>query len=303
MQVDISYSRLKTFYYVATNRSFKTAALKLSVTEGAVSQAIKDLESKLETRLFDRSSRSVNLTAIGQNLFAIVAPVIEQLDHVVEEFEESKGRIYGKVKVASFEVMLLTVFPQRLNIFNTTYPECEVILYNTSGQQLRSMVTNGDVDFGIGSLNNLPDDIIGEEILQCDRCLITPLRFFKFRKKRVTLDDIAQHSIVVPDEGGSGGTGGKAAIDKLRAINPNLKVSMEAAGWHVVMKYVELGFGISFLPEIALQQDHKSLFCIPVSHLIGNSRYGILLKRGKYHSPAARKLMSFFLPDFDPQSK
>jgi DNA-binding transcriptional LysR family regulator len=298
MQIDISYPRLKTFYYVAVNKSFKTAASKLCVTEGAVSQAIKDLESKLELRLLERSNRNVSLTTSGLNLLSIIAPIVEKLDHLVEELEQLKGKLKGKIRVASFEAMLLNILPEYLQSFKKNYPECEILLFNTSGRQIRSMVIGGEVDFGIGSVNDLPEGIIGKKIWRFDRYLITPLGHPLSKKKRLTFRDITLYPFIMPDEVGT-----MVVANKLRSINPNHNVSVEAGGWHVVMKYVELGFGVSLLPGIAIQPKDRSRFYLrSVSNLIGYSQYGILLKKGKYHSPAAKELIRFFSPDFDMHS-
>lgn len=295
MKVEISYSRLRTFYYVAVNKSFKTAARNLSVTVGAVSLAIKDLESRLEMKLLERSNRNVSLTPSGLDLFSIIAPIVEKMDNIVEELEQIKGKLRGKIRLASFEAMLLNVLPAHLEKFRNTYPECEILLFSASGKQIRSMVINGEVDFGIGSINDLPETIVGKKIWSFDRYLITPLDHPLSKKRRLTLRDITKFPFVMPEEKG---TGGKWIVSKLRSANPNLNISVEAGGWHVVMKYVEMGFGVSLLPGIAIQaEDVGRLYLRPLSNLIGFSRYGILLKRGKYLSYAAKELIRFFSTD------
>ena len=101
----------------------------------------------------------------------------------------------------------------------------------------------------------------------------------------------------MPDKGG---TSGQALDAKLRAHNPNLKVTVETGNWEVVMKYVELGFGISTVPAICENaKDNDRIYLRPSSDILGYSRYGILLKKGKYITPAARALIRFFSSDFD----
>ncbi|HUL36762.1 MAG TPA: LysR family transcriptional regulator, partial [Thermodesulfobacteriota bacterium] len=80
MKMGLTYPKLKIFYYVAMNKSLKQAALNLYITEGAVSQQIKDLETRLGKKLFERSSRKVNLTPDGLNLFNLIAPLIEKVE-------------------------------------------------------------------------------------------------------------------------------------------------------------------------------------------------------------------------------
>lgn len=297
MNVDIPYTRLKTFYYVAVNKNFKTAAQALSVTEGAVSQQIKDLESRLEKILFERSNRQVNLTPDGSLLFSIISPIIERIDNVASEFKERTGRIIGNVKIASFEDILLHVFPKYLGKFKTRYPDCELRLFNVPGKQIRNLVLKGEVDFGVGSVENLPMEIEGKELWRFERYFIAPLGHPLSRKKSLTMEEITKYPLVIPDkEGTQGGT-----LDRvLRNYNPNLKVTVEAVGWEVVKKYVAMGFGVSMIPELSIQPKDRRAFCLkPMSDALGYSHYGLLIKKQKYLSPAARTFIRFLSPGFD----
>lgn len=297
MQPMIPYSKLKTFYYVAVNRNFKKAALSLFVTEGAVSHQIKDLESRLEKKLFERSNKKTILTPDGAELFSLIAPIIERLENIVDEFQEKSGVLRGEIKLASFEAMLLHIFPTYLDQFRKAFPECEIRLFNVSGKQIRSMVLSGEVDLGFGSVENLPEKIVGRELWQFDRYIITPSGHPLSKKKKMTLEDVAKYPIVMPDKEG---TSGQSLDGKLRTHNPNLKVTVEAGSWEVVTKYVELGFGVSVLPAICVRaKENDRIFFRSSSDILGNSRYGVLLKKGKYITPAARALIRIISKDFD----
>jgi DNA-binding transcriptional LysR family regulator len=300
MLPEIPYSKLKTFYYVAVNSSFKKAADKLYITEGAISQQVKNLEQLLGKKLFERSSRKVALTTNGESLFNLVAPVVEKFETIGLEFEQITGKLRGKIKVASFEAMLLRVFPNYIEKFRSKYPECEIILFNVFGKQIRSMILSGEVDFAIGTVEGLPDQIVGEELWRFERYFIAPLDHYLSRVKRLTLEDIAKYPIVMPDKEGTAGS----LLDKLlRSCNPDLKVTVESLTWEVVMKYVELGFGVSLVPGIVIQaKDRKRLYIKNMSNLderIGLSRYGVLVKKGKYLSPATKELIRLLSPSFD----
>jgi len=300
MKMGLTYPKLKVFYYVTKNESLKQAALNLYITEGAVSQQIKDLETRLGKRLFERSSRKVNLTPDGLNLFNLIAPLIEKVENVVDEFEQISGKLRGKITVGSFEAMLLQVLPDYLNRFRKKYPECEIFLVNGTSKEIESMVLSGRVDFGIGSTEELPAEIIGKELWRFKRYFIAPLGHALSKKKRLTLQDIARVPFVMPDRASKTG---HRVIKELERHNPNLKVTVEAGDWEVVMKYVQMGFGVSVLPEMVIQpKDKKRLYLRDLSEVdekSGISRYGILLKKGKYISPAAKELIRFLSPEID----
>lgn len=300
MKPEIPYFKLKTFYFVATESSFKKAAARLFVTEGAISQQIKDLETRLGKRLFERSNRKVNLTSEGLNLYNLIAPVIEKVENIGDEFLKLSGTLRGSVKLVSFGAMLVNVLPKYLIEFGRKNPECEVFLFSAAGEDIESMVLSGTVDFGVGPTDDLPEGLIGREVWRYKRYFIAPLDHPLARKKRLTFRDIAEVRIVAPNRTSKSG---KRFFKVLEQYNPKLNVTVEAGDWEVVMKYVEMGFGVSVLPDIMMSgKDRRRMHFRLLDEVqagSGLSRYGILLKRGKYISPAARELIKFLCPDFD----
>lgn len=295
----LPYSRLKVFYYVARQGTLSKAASALFITKGAVSQQLKDLESRLERKLFERTGGKTLLTPDGIKLYELVAPVVEKCETIGVEFQRISGKITGKIKIASFTGMLLYVFPSYVKAFKSLYPDCEIILINVSSKDIRKMVLSGDADFGIGSMHELPNEILGKVRWTYDRYFIAPIGHPLSEHKQLSFKEMAKYPIIMPD---LGGVGGEYLERALRRYNPDLKVTMEATSWEVVMKYVELGYGVSMAPEILIQPgDRKRLYTRNLSKEepeAKRSNYGVLIKKGKYHSPAAREMIKFLSPEF-----
>lgn len=81
----ISLNQLNTFYFAAKYLSFQDAAKHLNVSASAVSHQIKNLEGRLNSHLFYRKGRTVNLTARGHRLFEQLTPPIESLHKISSE--------------------------------------------------------------------------------------------------------------------------------------------------------------------------------------------------------------------------
>jgi DNA-binding transcriptional LysR family regulator len=97
MKPDISYPKLRAFYYVARYGSARKAAQALFVTEGAISQQIADLERRLQKRLFVRLQRKTTLTSDGINLLKLVTPLVERCENIGLEFERIAGTLGEKL--------------------------------------------------------------------------------------------------------------------------------------------------------------------------------------------------------------
>ena len=298
MKPDISYSKLRTFYYVARYSNARRAAQTLYITEGAVSQALADLERRLSRKLFVRMHRKTTLTSDGITLYKLVAPIVERCENIWSEFERIVGTLKGKIRIASWTGMVLHVLPEYVMQFKAAYPECDIILYNVSNKEIISMVRKGDADMGIGSIQKLPPEIVGWELWRFSRCCIAPLGHPLSKMDHVTLEDLAKYPFILADRGGVGGIRQEAL---LRSCNPDLKVVIEAVNWEVVIKYVEMGVGVSIVPEIVLQtEDKKSLFFQNMSESeerLGFSRYGVLLKKNRYLAPGAQEFITLLSPD------
>jgi DNA-binding transcriptional LysR family regulator len=294
---DIPYSKLKVFYFVARYGNYKRAASELYITQGAISQQLRDLEQRLGKELLDKSSRKTLLTPDGVTLYNLIAPLVEKCETIPLEFQRLSGRISGKVKIATWTGMLLYVLPDYIGRFRTTYPECDLVLFNISSKDIRSMILSGEADFGIGSMQSLPADIVGHELWRFNRGCVFPLDHPLSKLKKVGLDDMARYPIVIIDKGGPGG---QQLENILRECNPDLKVSMETTSWEVALKYVELGIGVSMCPEIVIRpKDRKRIRFYNMSDLgkVGFARHGVLIKKGKYLSPAAKEFIKFLSPD------
>lgn len=90
---------LKSFHCVYENNSFKRAAEFLSLPTSNVSRHIALLEEKLNTRLFDRTTRRIAPTDAGDHLYLRTQPLIERLDDALEEVAQHSQEIIGQLKV------------------------------------------------------------------------------------------------------------------------------------------------------------------------------------------------------------
>ncbi len=97
----IETSQLQTLIAVARAKSFSRAANDLSVTQSAISQSIKNLETKIEVKLFKRSGKQVVLTPEGEKLHSLALNYLNQLRDTLEEINHEKNEMSGKVRIGT----------------------------------------------------------------------------------------------------------------------------------------------------------------------------------------------------------
>lgn len=122
----ISPADLLPFLAIARHRSFRRAADELGCTASALSHSLKGLESRLDLRLFNRTTRSVALTEAGERLLSRIAPAFRDIDDAVDDLNELRGAPIGRLRFntarASARMVLLPLVAQ----FLKAYPRISV---------------------------------------------------------------------------------------------------------------------------------------------------------------------------------
>lgn len=149
------------FMAIARHGSFRKAALDVGVTPSALSHAISGLEERLGIRLFNRTTRSVTLTAAGEALFASISNPLDTIATAVEDLNRFRDKPAGRIRLSVLEdaaaLLLEPVLPQ----FIERYPDVEVDL---SVDNRMIDVTAGGFDAGIRHGGTVPADMIAQRL-------------------------------------------------------------------------------------------------------------------------------------------
>jgi DNA-binding transcriptional LysR family regulator len=152
-----SLTDLNAFIAIAAHRNFRRAANMLGVSHSALSHAMRALESTLETRLLNRTTRSVSLTQDGERLLTRLVPVLSDLNAVLSDVTAASGHPTGVVRINASEgairLLLQTVVPR----FHLLYPDVELDL--VAEGQLVDIVERG-FDAGVRFGEALPKDMV-----------------------------------------------------------------------------------------------------------------------------------------------
>jgi DNA-binding transcriptional LysR family regulator len=151
--MNITIRQIQSFLNVAALGSFTRAAEKMHTMQPALSQQIRDLEAELGIRLFDRTTRRVELTEGGAEFRNIAAKIIEDLESAARNAHELAERKRGRVIVAAPPLLAAAVVPRAIADFRGKYPGLEVRLIDARTSQIVEYVRSGQVDCGIGTFH------------------------------------------------------------------------------------------------------------------------------------------------------
>ena len=274
--------QLRAFCYAAQRGSISKAADQMFLSQPSISLLVKALEKDLDQTLFERKGPKIQLTEQGRILLDLALPLVEGLETLPEAFDERwNNAITGKLNIAAGESTILYILPDIIKRFKQNYPHIQVQLSNVTGRDGLAMLRAGKVDFAVGSMLDVPDDIIYIPTLTYDPVLITPLNHPLAEKKYISIADIGPYGLILPPRHL---TTWRMVEFVFQQHNVKYNVSLEAGGWEVIKKYVALGLGISIVTNICLSGKEK-LASIPLNKYFPKRNYGIVVRRGKYISP------------------
>jgi len=287
--------QLRAFCFTAKSGSISRAAEQLSLSQPSVSLQIQALERELNTLLFERRGPKIRLTPDGQALLEIALPMVEGMDSLRDTFAERCGDLNsGFLNIAAGESTILYILPKYLKQFSDKYPGVRIRLHNVTGADGMAMLRADEADFAVGSMLDMPDDVSYHPVFNFNPTLITPLDHPLAKKKQVTLEQIAEYDLILPPRYLSTCGLVKSVFQQ---FNIPHKVSLEAGGWAVIKKYVEMGLGISIVTDICLEEGDQ-LATIPVNEFFPARSYGIVIRRGKFIPAQAKRFIEMLAPDF-----
>ncbi len=171
---NVTLRQLRAFKAVAETGSFTKAAESLHLTQSALSGLIKEFESTLSLRLFDRTTRKLSLSTAGQHIYPMVVRVLHDVENMATEVGRLKALESGFIKVAVSQQLASAILPKVMAQFLAEYPNVKLSLEDCSVDKVIDAVSAGVVDFGVGPARDVGDDIFAEKLFDLPFYVVMP---------------------------------------------------------------------------------------------------------------------------------
>ncbi|UMR30403.1 LysR family transcriptional regulator [Massilia sp. MB5] len=145
-----SLRQMRALVAVARTGSFTLAAEYLHLTQSALSGQIKELEQLLGVKVVERSTRRVQLSEVGRELYPLFDKMLQDLDGAMADIANRKALKKGMVRVAAPQMMSCTLLPEVIAAYKAAVPEVQVKLVDCPVENVSGRVFSGEVDVGIG---------------------------------------------------------------------------------------------------------------------------------------------------------
>ena len=179
---------------VARHGSFRAAAIELGMSSSALSHAVAGLEARLGVRLFNRTTRSVSLSAAGQEFVAEVAPALSSIQGAIESINSHRDTPTGTLRINSSVGAARQILAPVVLEYLRRYPEMRVDLV-TEARMIDIVVEGFDV--GIRTTDTVPGDMIAVPFgpIRRHAVVASPAYFAQNAPPRTPGDLLAHHCI------------------------------------------------------------------------------------------------------------
>ena len=278
--------QMRAFCQVVRSGNITKAAERLFLSQPSVTLQIQALERELGVTLFERRGPNLTLTPNGKTLYAMAVPLVDGMDSLEANFAAHHGLLEsGELNIGAGESTILYILPEVVRRFVDAYPGITLRIHNVTGRDGLKMLRADEIDLVVGSMLDLPDDISYHPMVMYDPVLITPRGHHLSLLPSVTLKDISHYGLILPPRHLSTWNIVKYVFKQHKLT---FTVTLEAGGWEVIKKYVELGMGISIVTDICLTGQEK-LVRIPLNQYFSRRGYGLVLRKGRFLSPPAKR--------------
>lgn len=259
--MNLSARQLRAFLTLAEERHFTRAAQRSHLTQPAFSALIHSLEEALGVRLFDRSTRRVELTPEGRHFQRSAPRLLNDIESLVGEMREFVSKRRGRVAVAALPSLAAGWLPRIYARYAAAYPGVELSLHDALLEPCLQQVKEGAVDMALAAQGRDMSGLLAEPLCEDLFYLVCRHDHVLARQKAITLDMLQGERMIHLGRGSSirQSLATQAGLETLRT-------TLEVDHLATVTGLILAGLGISLVPGMTLFHfRHPDLRIVPLS--------------------------------------
>lgn len=297
--MNVSTRQLQAFVAVAQLLNVTRAAERVHLSQAGLSLLLREMESQLGVRLFDRTTRSVTLTEGGRQLVPVAERMLREWAEVSDRLHRLSVDVARSLSVAATPLVCSSVMPVVLQALKRTHPDIEVVVRDVERSQIEAMVLSGEVDMALGILFKAGSGIRRQRLLSLPLVCVSPREWpagagrpRRLPRGRVSWADLAELPLI----GLPVANPIQQLIDqRLRDMGRVGEARTTFNNLHSVVAMVEAGYGAAVMP--AFVQGACSRYAVNVAVMTGPEvplDFFSITRQGTQAGDAARAFLSAF---------
>lgn len=279
-----SLADLRAFVTVGELQSFAAAAKHLHLSQPALSRRISNLEEMLEVRLFDRTTRNVALTLLGERFLAQVRGLVEDLDRSVLNLRDAAQLETGDVTVGCVFSAVHHFLPPVIQAFRDRHPRVLVRIIEEGADEVLDVVKHGDADFALNYIGMQDPELEFIPLLKEPYVLACRADHPLAKRASVRWDELGAYPLARV----SHQSRNRLLIDQALAELPPLpRPVCEVRHVSTLIGLVENGMGVAVVPQLTVPPAPANVVGVKLVEPAIGRTIGLIRRAGRTLSPAA----------------
>jgi DNA-binding transcriptional LysR family regulator len=279
-----SLADLRAFVTVAELESFAAAAKSLHLSQPALSRRISHLESLLDVRLFDRTTRNVELTVLGRRFLGEVRGLVEDLDRSVQSLRDAAELETGDVTIGCVFSAVHNFLPPVIHAFRARHPHVLVRIIEEGADEVLASVKHGEADVAINYIGMQDREVEFTPLLKEPYVLACRADHPLARRRAVRWAELGDY----PHARVSHASRNRLFIDQALADLPPLpRPICEVRHVSTLIGLVENGLGVAVVPQLSLPRQPAAVVGVKLEQPDVARTIALTRRAGRSLSPAA----------------
>ena len=279
---------VQAFISIADQGSFQRAANELHISQTAITRRLQNLETHLGVKLIERTTRTVALTAIGNDFLPQARRLMGELSNALVEIRESGKSRRGDVCIACVPTAGIHFLPRIIQEYSDSFPDNRITILDHSSAAVADAVLRREAEFGINVAQTHHPALTSTRLLTDQFSLICRDDHALASKKSLAWKQLAPYPLIFAGEANAN----RNVLDQaLGSSKVKLQLFYEVQRSSTALGLVAEGVAVAVVPQLALQKgSYPRLRVVALVDPIVSRSLVLVTSKAAYLSPAARAL-------------
>ena len=290
----VNFELYKVFVKVADSGSLTKAAKELYLSQPAISKSIKQLEEQLGGKLFNRTTKGMELTKEGKMVYSYVKKATELIDMAEYRHSRLRNISTGLVNIGASDTICKGYLLPIIKSYHKKYPD---ILFNVTNRTTRetiSLLKTGKVDIGFVNLPIIDSYLDIKPVIKTEDIFVCDKEMFAKIDHPLSFEELNDYPLVILETLSNS----RQQVDRfIESKGVRLKPQIELGSLELVADFARIGYGIGLVTREFVKQDLENgeLFEVPLVEKLPIRDIGLITLKDTNMSFAASKFVELLL--------
>lgn len=247
----MDFKQLQSFATVVKCKSFTKAAEKLFISQPTISTHIRMLEEELNSRLIIRTTKNIEVTPRGWELYECASNILRLRDNLLQRWSSEENKM---IHLAASTIPSAYILPEILPKYGSLHPEVYFDIHQSDSQGVIDGLLNDSFDLGMIGMNCQDESLTCIPFYQDHMVLITPVNQHYLamkNQKNFSVQSLLEEPIILREQGSGSKKSANDFLDSIGMREENLHVTARVNDQESIKNMVAGGLGVSIISERA----------------------------------------------------